>query len=63
MEGTVKWYSVMKAYGFIEVDGEKDVFVHQSAMPDNMVLNEGDNVSFEIEQGEKGPHAANVQVI
>ena len=61
MEGTVKWYSVMKAYGFIEVDGENDVFVHQSAMPDNMVLNEGDNVSFEIEQGDKGPHAANVQ--
>jgi CspA family cold shock protein len=61
MEGTVKWYSVMKAYGFIEVEDEKDVFVHQSAMPDNMVLYEGDNVSFEIEQGDKGPHAANIQ--
>jgi CspA family cold shock protein len=61
MEGTVKWYNRIKAFGFIEVEGQKDVFVHKSALPEDTVLYEGDQVSFEIEEGDKGPHAVNVQ--
>jgi len=63
MEGTVKWYNRIKAFGFIEVEGQKDVFVHKSELPEGVVLNEGDQVSFEIGESEKGPHAVNVQVI
>ncbi len=61
MEGTVKWYNDMKSFGFIEVEGQDDVFVHKSALPEDVILNEGDSVEFDIEQSEKGPCAANVQ--
>ena len=55
--GTVKWFSDSKGFGFIEQEDGADVFVHHSA------INEGDRVSFDIEQGQKGPSAANVTVI
>ncbi len=61
MKGTVKWYNRMKAFGFIEVEGEKDVFVHKSAIPEDVILYEGDSVEFDIEESDKGPNAANVQ--
>ena len=60
MKGTVKWYNRMKSFGFIEVEGQKDVFVHKEALEEGMVLYEGDNVEFEIEETEKGPQAKNV---
>lgn len=62
-EGTVKWFNSEKGYGFIEVPGEKDVFVHFKAIQSNDVhknLAEGERVQFEVEQGPKGPQAANV---
>jgi CspA family cold shock protein len=63
--GTVKWFSDQKGYGFITYDGGKDVFVHHSAIQANgfRTLAEGDKVEFTIEQGPKGPAAANVRKI
>ncbi|EKO38556.1 MAG: cold shock protein [Solidesulfovibrio magneticus str. Maddingley MBC34] len=61
-EGTVKWFSDKKGYGFIMRDGEDDVFVHYSSIEGDgfRTLREGEQVTFEILQGERGPKAANV---
>jgi cold shock protein len=63
--GTVKWFSAEKGYGFISVEGGKDVFVHYSAiqMPGFKTLLEGTRVEFDVVEGKKGPAAANVQAI
>ncbi len=64
-EGTVNWFSDHKGFGFIERDGDTDVFVHHSAITGSgfKTLGEGDSVSFEVEQGAKGPAAVNVTVV
>jgi CspA family cold shock protein len=61
-EGTVKWFSERKGYGFIEQDEGGDIFVHHSAitMSGFRTLNEGDRVSFDVGEGNKGPAAENV---
>ena len=61
-EGTVKWFSNRKGYGFIEKDEGGDLFVHHSAiaMEGYRTLEEGERVSFEIEEGDRGPAAKNV---
>ena len=61
-QGTVKWFNESKGYGFITVDDGKDVFVHFSAIQGDgfKTLNEGQKVTFDIVNGEKGPQAANV---
>ncbi len=60
--GVVKWFNEKKGYGFIENDDGGDVFVHFSAIQGDgfKTLVEGERVNFEIEQGQKGPAAANV---
>ena len=61
-KGTVKWFNNQKGYGFITAEDGKDVFVHFSAlqMDGFKVLDEGEEVEFDVVNGEKGPQAANV---
>lgn len=62
MLGKVKWFSAEKGYGFIEREDGSDVFVHFSAIQDEVFksLSEGQNVTFDIVDGNRGPQAANV---
>jgi cold shock protein len=61
-EGIVKWFSDKKGYGFIERESEKDLFVHYTAitMQGFKTLAQGDRVSFDIEESDRGPEAKNV---
>ncbi|MCL2373221.1 MAG: cold-shock protein [Defluviitaleaceae bacterium] len=61
--GIVKWFNAEKGYGFISIEGEDDVFVHFSAIQSEgfKTLEEGQEVRFDVVDGEKGPQAANVE--
>ncbi|MCF6137527.1 cold-shock protein [Pseudalkalibacillus berkeleyi] len=63
--GTVKWFNAEKGFGFIEISEGNDVFVHFSAIQGEgfKTLEEGQNVSFEIVEGDRGPQASNVQKV
>ncbi|MBM4315121.1 MAG: cold-shock protein [Deltaproteobacteria bacterium] len=64
-EGTVKWFNEQKGFGFIEKDGGGDLFVHFSAIQADgfKTLAEGQRVSFDVAQGQKGPAAENVKPV
>lgn len=63
--GTVKWFNAEKGFGFIEVEGRDDVFVHFSAIEGEgyKTLDEGQRVQFNVVQGNRGPQAANVMTV
>ncbi|AIQ73601.1 MULTISPECIES: cold shock domain-containing protein [Paenibacillus] len=62
MKGTVKWFNAEKGYGFLQVEGGEDVFVHFSAIQGEgfKTLDEGQEVEFDITDGSRGPQAENV---
>jgi CspA family cold shock protein len=64
-EGIVKWFSEKKGYGFIEQDDGRDVFVHYSSIntPGFKTLADGQRVSFDVEENERGPVAKNVNAV
>jgi len=61
MKGTVQWFSARKGYGFIQGEDGKDVFVHHTALPAGLYLQEGDDVEFEKEESDRGPRAEEVK--
>ena len=65
IKGKVKWFNPQKGFGFIErEDKQKDVFVHSSAaQAASLELNEGDQLTFDVENGEKGPSAVNLKKV
>jgi CspA family cold shock protein len=65
MQGTVKWFNSQKGFGFITTEEGKDVFVHYSGIESGgfKTLNEGDRVSFDLTQGQKGDQAINVKPV
>jgi len=60
MKGTVKFFNGMKGFGFIAGEDGKEYFVHTSGLNEGVTLNENDAVTFDVEEGDKGPKAANV---
>ncbi len=60
MNGTVKFFNNMKGFGFIAAEDGKEYFVHQTGLKEGVSLNENDQVTFDVEEGDKGPKAVNV---
>ncbi len=61
MKGTVKFFNETKGFGFITAEDGTQVFVHKSALAEGVTLRDNDSVTFDVEQGDKGPKAANVK--
>ncbi|MBI5072565.1 cold shock domain-containing protein [Candidatus Woesearchaeota archaeon] len=61
MKGTIKFFNEVKGFGFIIAEDGKQVFVHKSALGEGVTLHENDSVTFDVEQGDKGPKAVNVK--
>ena len=63
MKGKVKWFNDRKGYGFIQGEDEKDIFVHRNSIAEGNYITEGDEVEYEVESSDKGPHAINVKKV
>jgi CspA family cold shock protein len=61
MNGTVKFFNESKGFGFIAAEDDKEYFVHVSALEEGATLDENDTVTFEVEDGDRGPKAVNVK--
>ena len=62
MKGRVKFFNEMKGFGFIEADDGKEYFVHQTGLKEGVTLHENDSVTFDVEEGDRGPKAVNVSL-
>ena len=62
MNGTVKFFDEGKGFGFIAGEDGKEYFVHKTALGEGMIIGENDQVTFDIEQGDRGPKAVNVKI-
>lgn len=62
MKGTVKFFNDMKGFGFISAEDGKEYFVHQTGLNEGVVLQENDNVTFDVAEGDRGPKAVNVSL-
>ena len=62
MNGKIKFFNAIKGFGFITAEDGKQVFVHKSALGEGVTLHENDSVTFDVEQGERGPKAVNVKM-
>ena len=60
MNGTVKFFDSVKGFGFIASEDGKEYFVHQTGLQDGVQLNDNDSVTFDVEEGDRGPKAVNV---
>jgi len=61
MKGTIKFFNEMKGFGFIHGEDGKDYFVHKTSVQGDVTLNENDSVTFDVEEGDRGPKAVNVR--
>ena len=61
MKGTVQFFNQMKGFGFIAGEDGKEVFVHQTALAEGVTLQDNDSVTYDVEQGDRGPKAVNVK--
>jgi CspA family cold shock protein len=62
MKGKVKFFNAKKGFGFISAEDGKDYFVHQSGLKEGVMLRENEAVTFDVEEGERGPKAVNVEL-
>jgi len=60
MKGKVKFFNRMKGFGFIAADDGKEYFVHETGLKEGVSLDENDSVTFDVEEGDRGPKAVNV---
>lgn len=60
MNGTVKFYNTMRRFGFIAGEDDKEYFFHETSLKEGTSVNENDEVTFDVEEGDKGPRAVNV---
>ncbi len=63
MKGTVKFFNAMKGFGFIAGEDGQEYFMHKSSLEEGATLNENDAVEFDVEEGDRGPKAANVKKV
>jgi CspA family cold shock protein len=61
MNGKIKFFNTMKGFGFIAGEDGKEYFVHKSALAEGVILKENDSVTFDVEEGDRGPKAVNVK--